>query len=189
MSRTLTSSLLALALVATQAAAIQLAPSPLVVRIVLPATIALVPVALWRLRGHLGVWVMFVGLAANLAAILANGGLMPIERATVVEAVGEERAAGYEPGAWIRHSKDVLVAPGEGRLVALGDSIILRVGDRGLAASPGDLVVAAGLLLLATEASVRWQRQRARVPGKDENQRSSPRNRPAKAERGATTTR
>jgi hypothetical protein len=144
---------------AVQLAAIQLSPSDMVLRIVLPATIGLAPLALWAHRRLLGVWVIFVGLAANLAAILANGGLMPIEQSTVVEAVGAERAAIYQPGAWIPGSKDVLLRPGEGRLVALGDSIIIRAGGRGMAASPGDFVVWAGLLVLAGEASLAWQRR------------------------------
>jgi hypothetical protein len=106
--------------------------------------------------------VIFVGLSANLAAVVANGGLMPIEQRTVEAAVGTERAASYEPGTWIRGSKDVLVADGEGRLVALGDSIIIRAGGGSIAASPGDIVVWAGLLVLAGEASIAWQRRHGR---------------------------
>jgi hypothetical protein len=151
----------AVALMAVQLAAVRLSPSDAPLRVVLPLTIALVPVALWTYRAHLGVWVIFVGLAANLAAIVANGGLMPIEQRTVVEAVGEERAAAYAPGAWIEGSKDVLVAPGEGRLVALGDSIVIGAGGGGIAASPGDIVVWAGLLVLAGEASIAWQRRQS----------------------------
>jgi hypothetical protein len=148
-----------MALLAIQFAAIELATSDLVLRIVLPATIALAPIALWAHRRLAGVWVIFVGLAANLAAIAANGGLMPIEQSTVVEAIGVERAAAYEPGEWIPGSKDVLLSPGEGHLVALGDSIVIRAGGSGIAASPGDVVVWAGLLVLAAEASLAWQRR------------------------------
>jgi hypothetical protein len=155
---------LAVALLALQVAAIQFSPSELAVRIALPTTIAFVPLALWPHRRLLGVWVIFVGLIANLAAVVANGGLMPIEQRTVEAAVGAERAASYEPGAWIRGSKDVLVADGDGRLIALGDSIIIRAGGGGIAASPGDVVVWAGLLVLAGEASLAWQRrQRSRL--------------------------
>lgn len=144
---------------AVQFAAIQLATSDAALRVILPSTIALAPLALWAHRRLLGVWVIFVGLAANLAAIVANGGLMPIEQATVVEAVGAERAAAYAQGAWIPGSKDVLVAPGEGRLVGLGDGIVIRAGGNGIAASPGDVVVWGGLLVLAGEASLAWQRR------------------------------
>ncbi len=158
------SALAALGLIAAQFGAIRLAPSEIIVRVVLPATIAAVPAALWPLRRRAGVWIMFVGLAANLAAILANGGLMPIEQRTVVEAVGEARAAPYAPGAWIRGSKDVLVAPGGGRLVWLGDQIVVGTVHGGFVASPGDIVVWAGMLVLAGEVSWTWQRRRAHVP-------------------------
>jgi hypothetical protein len=84
---------------------------------------------------------------------------MPIEQSTVIDAVGVERAAQYDEGSWIPGSKDVLLGPGEGRLVALGDSIVIRAGGGGMAASPGDFVVWAGLLVLAGEASLAWQRR------------------------------
>ena len=159
-NRVLFSASMAVVLLVVQAAAIQLSPSEAAVRVVLPATLCLVPVALWPHRARLGVWVILVGLFANFAPVLANGGLMPIERSTVIEAVGVERAAEYRTGAWIEGSKDVLVADGGGRLTALGDSIVIRFGDGGLAASPGDVVVFAGLLVLAAEFSVTWQRRR-----------------------------
>jgi hypothetical protein len=158
------SAIAALGLIAAQFGAIRFAPSDIVVRIVLPATIAGVPAALWSLRRRAGVWIMFVGLAANLAAILANGGLMPIERQTVVQAVSETRAGRYAPGAWIAGSKDVLVAPGGGRLVWLGDQIVVGTVHGGFVASPGDIVVWAGMLVLAGEVSWTWQRRRAHVP-------------------------
>jgi hypothetical protein len=152
------SACLAGALLVAQMALLRWAPSEAWVRVGLPVTVALVPAALWMHRRHLGVWIMFVGFAANLSAIAANGGLMPIERATVISAIGEERAAEYEAGRWLPGSKDVLV-DGEGRLSALGDAIIIRLGGRGVAASAGDIVVWCGLLVLAAEASVAWQRR------------------------------
>lgn len=158
-NRVLLSAALAVGLLVIQVAAIRLSPSDLAVRILLPATVALVPFALWPHRARIGVWVIIVGLFANLAPILANGGLMPIERHTVAEAIGAERAAEYETGAWIRGSKDVLVQDGTGRLTALGDSIVIRAGGGGVAASPGDIVVWAGLLVLAGEFSLAWQRR------------------------------
>jgi hypothetical protein len=156
------SALAALALVCTQFGVIRLSPWALPVRIAVPATIAAVPFALWPHRRWLGVWVVFVGLAANLAVILANGGLMPIDRDSVATAVGAEQAGAYASGDWLRGSKDVLEAPGDGRLTALGDSIALSLGRRGIVASPGDVVIACGVLILAAEASVGWQRSQRR---------------------------
>lgn len=155
----------ALALMLCQFAVIRTSAAGLEVRIVVPLTMVAVPVALSSFRHRIGTWIMFVGMAANLAAILANGGLMPIERRTLVEAVGEERAARYETGHWVSGSKDVLVGAGSGRLVALGDGIIIRVGGAGIVASPGDLVVWAGLAVLAGEASIVVQRGRRKGPG------------------------
>jgi hypothetical protein len=166
MHRTATmSAVLAIALVAAQFVAIHLATSSLVVRVVLPATVALVPAALWVHRRNVGVWVMYVGLAANLVAILANGGLMPIQRSTVAEAIGSQRAASYRAGGWVTHTKDVLVEDGEGRALALGDSIVIPVGGNGVVASPGDLVVLAGIAVLAGEYAWRRQRHRGAVGG------------------------
>ncbi|MHB8684200.1 MAG: DUF5317 family protein [Dehalococcoidia bacterium] len=158
------SALAALALAIVQFAVIRFSPWELAVRIAVPATIAAVPLALWPHRRWLGIWVIFVGLAANLGAVVANGGLMPIEGSSVAAAVGAPRAAGYAPGAWVRGSKDVLVTRESGRVVALGDSIVVRAGHRGIVASPGDVVILAGVLLLAGEASVAWQRARRPAP-------------------------
>ena len=154
------SAAVALALVLCQFAVIRTSAYGLEVRIIVPATMAAVPAALRPFRHRIGIWIMFAGMAANLAAILANGGLMPIEHSTLVEAVGEKTAAQYETGHWVRGSKDVLVGTHSGRLVALGDSIIIRAGSAGIVASPGDLVVWAGLAVLAAEVSISVQRGR-----------------------------
>ena len=156
---------------AIQLAVIALSPWELLVRLTLPLTIAGVPIALWPHRRHLGLWVMFVGLVANLAVVLANGGLMPIERSTVASAAGEARAAQYPSGGgWMRGSKDVLTDAASARGIALGDSIVIRVGRGGLVASPGDIVIWAGLVILAAEVSVR-SLQRARQAANGSNTR------------------
>jgi hypothetical protein len=143
-------------LVMVQFAVIRLSSSELAVRFVLPITIAGVPAALWMYRDRIGVWVMYVGLAANLAVMLANGGLMPIERSTIDEAVGPTRAATYAEGAWIHGSKDVLTTGGHA--AAFGDSIVIPVGGHGIVASPGDIVIWCGVVVLAAEAALRRRR-------------------------------
>jgi Family of unknown function (DUF5317) len=97
---------------------------------------------------------MFVGLLANLVAVMANGGLMPITRSTVVAAAGDERAARYTPGEWLAGSKDILIEDGSGRAMALGDRLVVHIGAGGFVASAGDAVVGLGLIVLAVEASV-----------------------------------
>lgn len=178
------SAAVAMALMFCQFAVIRTSPSGMAVRIVVPLTMLAVPVALSPFRHRIGVWIMYVGMAANLVVIVANGGLMPIERHTLVSAVGDAGAAHYATSAWVSGSKDVLVASGSGRLVALGDSIIIRFGGAGLVASPGDLVVWAGLLVLAAEASIALQRSRRALPGSAGHVESAPR---AGAEGGAAT--
>ena len=158
-----------LGLLLAQVAALHLVDSGLVARIVLPASLAAIPIALWPHRRHVGVWIAFVGLAANLAAIVSNGGLMPIERHTVIAAVGEERALTYAPGHWISGSKDVLLAPGEGHLRPLGDSLVVHVGSGGFVASPGDIVVWTGLVVFAAEVALASRREPSRRerPGRE----------------------
>lgn len=179
--------MLALALVALQLAVIRLAGAALAVRVVLPLTVAAVPFALWPHRRHAGVWVMYVGLAANLVAMLANGGLMPIRRDTVVAAVGEERALAYRTGEWIAGSKDVLLASGDGRATVLGDQVIIPLGRGGLVASPGDLVVWSGLVILAGEVSWGWQRGRRVRQETEQRAQVAARPRGGRAEGGAAT--
>ena len=151
------SAMFALALVIVQFGVMRLSPWALPVRIVLPVTVAAAPIPLWLYRDKIGVWVVFVGLAANLCVIVANGGLMPMERSTLVSAVGPDRADSYDTGQWIAGSKDVLIERPDGHLVALGDAIIVRLGGGGFVASPGDIVIWSGLALLAAEASIAWQ--------------------------------
>ena len=55
----------------------------------------------------------------------------------------------------MRGSKDVLTDAASARALALGDSIVIRIGDGGLVASPGDIVIWAGLAILLGEAAVR----------------------------------
>lgn len=172
----------ALALVVLQLLCIRISPGELPVRIVVPLTIAAVPLALWPQRRFVGTWVLFVGVIANLAPVVANGGLMPIERTTVESVLPAERADRYALDAWIPGSKDVLVTEESGRLVALGDSIAISAGSHGIVASPGDLVLFAGVLILAGEASVAWQRR-----GRDDT--SEDEERPEAARGGAITPR
>lgn len=156
--RLLLTTTLALALVSVQFATIRFAQDEWMVRLALPATMLAAPIVLWPYRHRAGTWVVFVGLAANLAVVLANGGLMPIERGTVERAIGIERASHYVANEWVRGSKDVLVEDGQGRAAALGDSIIVRFGSRGFAASPGDVVIWCGVAILGAEAAWAWRR-------------------------------
>jgi hypothetical protein len=68
----------------------------------------------------------------------------------------------------------VLVDDGDRRAVALGDAIVIRAGaGRGIVASPGDIVIWGGLLLLVLEASAAWQRSRSDVKPPDPGSREA----------------
>lgn len=181
------SAIFTLCLVLAQFGVMHLSPWAWPVRIILPATIAAAPAALWIYRGRVGVSVIFVGLAANLCVILANGGLMPMERTTLVRAIGAEGADAYTTGQWIAGSKDVLVERPDGRLLALGDQIIVRMGSGGFVASPGDFVIWSGIVILAAEASVAWQLALARRRQAERIERIQRAQEALKGEPGGTT--
>jgi hypothetical protein len=95
---------------------------------------------------HFGIAIIFVGLAMNAAAILANGGLMPITPETV-ERTGE-LPADARIGEWLPGSKDVLLERKDVRLYPLSDRLVLHeISGVIRAFSPGDVVIAAGLLV------------------------------------------
>ncbi|MDP2671278.1 MAG: DUF5317 family protein [bacterium] len=156
------SAVAALLLLVVQFAAIRLADTDLTVRILVPLTIACAPIVLWIYRDRLGVVVMFVGLATNLSVILANGGLMPVERPVLARAINSDYALNYEAGAWAPQTKNVVVEEGEGNLTALRDQIVIKLIRGGVIASPGDIVVLSGLLLLVTEEVWRGKKREKR---------------------------
>jgi Family of unknown function (DUF5317) len=89
-----------------------------------------------------GVWAMACGGALNLAAITANGGVMPASRAAMA-------TAGIPVGPGFANS-GVLEHP---RLLALGDVIgVPGPWPIGNVLSVGDLVLYAGMLLLLHRA-------------------------------------
>ena len=90
--------------------------------------------------------------------IVANGGLMPIERHTVVAAVGEERAAAYAPGTGSAAPRTSCSPPAQGHLRPLGDSVVVQIGGGGFVASPGDIVVWTGLVIFAVEVALAGRR-------------------------------
>lgn len=136
------------------------------VRIVLPATLLLCSCVLWVNRRYLASWCISVGLVANLLVVVCNGGLMPIERTTLISAVGQEQADQHSVGYWLPGSRNVLVADGKGNFLFLGDQIIITLpfGELGFVVSPGDIVVLSGFAIFWLEFSYHLVRkQRVRV--------------------------
>lgn len=93
-----------------------------------------------------GVACVLLGLALNVAAMAANGGLMPI---TLDKVPGPHVATRFD-GSRLRFSTDRVVAPGA-PLAALGDVITLGgAGGRGATVSIGDLFIVGGCLVVAS---------------------------------------
>ena len=90
-----------------------------------------------------------LGVACNLAAVLANGGLMPITPETLVQINPGSSLAQFPIGAHYGLSKDVIL-PREGTaLWLLSDILALPPPFPWPAAfSVGDLIIAAGVVVL-----------------------------------------
>ena len=109
-----------------------------------------------------GIRLVLVGLLLNLTAMLANGGLMPVE-APAVEAVGRHEVSDLQIGAHIPGSKNVLLNPQDVRLRELSDILVVPVPRPFTrAVSVGDLFVLAGVVIAFGEVvrrSEAWKRE------------------------------
>ncbi|MDQ6922423.1 MAG: DUF5317 domain-containing protein [Candidatus Dormibacteraeota bacterium] len=120
-----------------------LATSPLTPLLFAASLAALLAWTLWHRDALRGSWLLAIGLALNLAVVLANGGRMPVARA----AAGGASSALVRRGVWGQY---VLAGPGT-RLEWLEDWLRLPPPlDRVFREtySPGDLVVCLGLGLV-----------------------------------------
>ena len=98
----------------------------------------------WLNRHLPGMLVLIIGLALNLAVMIANGGFMPINPQTAEQVVGKERIAAYEPGNRIGY-KDILLPSNETRLELLADRLLPPDGfPYQVAFSLGDIFIAFG---------------------------------------------
>ena len=115
--------------------------------VLLPLAHAILLPFLLRNLSFWGMRLILVGLLLNLTVMLANGGLMPVEAATVEAVRGPERQD-LRTGDHIPGTKNVLVAPGDVRLRQLSDVLVPPL-PRPLtrAVSAGDLFVIAGAAL------------------------------------------
>lgn len=117
-------------------------------RVLIVGGYALALAFVWRNRGLLPLQVLAAGLLLNLLPILANGGLMPVTYEDAVRAGLATELEDVKPGHAIPRSKDVLLARHDIHLAPLTDNVVLPSGlpGRGVA-SPGDLVIAAAVVL------------------------------------------
>ncbi len=128
----------------------------------LPAAHLLLLPFLLRNLSFWGIKLVLVGLLLNLAAMLANGGLMPVE-IPAVEAVGRHQVGDLQVGAHIPGSKNVLLDPQDVRLRELSDILVVPVPRPFTRAiSVGDLFVLAGVVITFGEVVRRgkaWKRE------------------------------
>lgn len=100
----------------------------------------------WVNRSRPGFWVAGLGLALNLAVIVANGGLMPISPETIAR-----MAPGLDLGAWpvggrFGTGKDIVLLTRDTWLWWLSDILLLPAWIPIRAAySIGDILIAAGV--------------------------------------------
>jgi hypothetical protein len=124
------------------------------VRLALPLTAAVIGMVV-LLNGRLpGMRLVLAGVAANMAVITANGGLMPIS-AAALEGAGRIVAlelSDAHPGIRLPKSKDVLLPREETRLWWLSDVLVTPPIPRRKVVSPGDLLMGAGLGYLSAQA-------------------------------------
>lgn len=103
----------------------------------------------WRNRRQPGILVVGLGVACNLLVILANGGLMPITPETLARINPGTPLDGWPLGSHYGYSKDIILAKGATRLWFLSDVLVLPPPfPWPTAFSVGDLVIAAGIILL-----------------------------------------
>jgi hypothetical protein len=103
----------------------------------------------WRNRQLPGIQLVGLGVACNLLVIVANGGLMPIAPGTLVQINPGSTLAQWPIGAHYGHSKDIILLQAEIRLWALSDILVIPPPfPRPTAFSPGDLLIAVGIVVL-----------------------------------------
>jgi hypothetical protein len=106
----------------------------------------------WRNRRLPAIVLVGLGVVCNLLVILANGGLMPITPETLVRINPGTTLEGWSLGSHYGYSKDIILARGVTRLWFLSDVLVLPPPfPWPTAFSLGDLVIAAGIILLLQE--------------------------------------
>lgn len=107
----------------------------------------------WANRNLPGVKLVGLGLLLNLAAMIANGGWMPVTPEAVVKAGFAGLAPSLEPGMRLYSSKNIILPAEQTRLRFLSDIFVLaRPFPVPSVFSPGDVVVAAGVWVLIQSA-------------------------------------
>lgn len=104
-------------------------------------------------RRFLGAWLIALGIALNFIPMAAHGGNMPIAY-ELVRDTGEFPSITEEQiGQQVENSKDVLLWREDIRVEPLSDNIVFSLPGYGTNIySPGDVVIAIGVIIAALEA-------------------------------------
>jgi hypothetical protein len=124
-------------------------------RLLLPLTLVCLGLFVLANRTLPGMWLVALGLVTNASAIFANGGLMPTNE-TAMQQAGLRHsieAAREHPGIRLARSKDALLPVEETHLWWLSDTLVSPPIPRRKAMSPGDLLVAAGVVVGIVQVS------------------------------------
>lgn len=111
-----------------------------------------------------GFVIIGIGLLLNLLPIVANGGLMPITPEAVVSAGQAESIEGLTDGDAIPYSKNVLMEEENTHFYQLSDRIAWNSPIFIRAFSIGDLVIAAGLLVMLADLFLPRMQRATRGP-------------------------
>jgi hypothetical protein len=111
-------------------------------------SLVLLLVFCWFNRRSSGVWLLALGLFLNLLVIAVNGGFMPISPQTASRLIPPETLATLENEDRFGY-KDILLLPGQTRLIWLSDCFLPPKGFLyQVAFSPGDVLIAVGAFWL-----------------------------------------
>jgi len=121
-----------------------------IVAIVLVGSLLLLLIFAWANRQHYAFWILGFGLFLNLSVIVSNGGLMPVSPEMVrVLLPNAQSPEDWQPGHWLRGSKDIVLPEAETRLVWLSDRLLLPdLGPLERALSLGDVLISIGAFWL-----------------------------------------
>lgn len=120
--------------------------------------------ALWANRRLPGIALVGVGLLANTAVMLANGGWMPITMEALARLGAVEKVVPAGAAARVWGAKNIVLARGETRLWWLSDVFVLPAAFPAPGAfSIGDVLIAAGLFCLLQWALVGSGERRSQV--------------------------